>query len=88
VRLHEKGGKQHDMPAHHLLESYLDANVMAAGLAEQKNVPLFRTLGGRGRKQLTADRMTRQDARRMIVRRAKKAWLVTRIGGHSFRALG
>ena len=24
VRLHEKGGKQHDMPAHHLLESYVD----------------------------------------------------------------
>jgi integrase/recombinase XerD len=88
MRLHEKGGKQHDMPAHHLLESYLDAYIMAAGLAEQKNVPLFRTLGGRGRKQLTADRMTRQDARRMIVRRAKKAGLVTRIGCHSFRATG
>ena len=25
VRLHEKGGKQHEMPAHHLLESYIDA---------------------------------------------------------------
>jgi site-specific recombinase XerD len=25
VRLHEKGGKQHEMPAHHLLEHYLDA---------------------------------------------------------------
>ena len=24
VRLHEKGGKQHEMPAHHLLEGYLD----------------------------------------------------------------
>src|SRR5438477_2130714 len=24
VRLHEKGGKQHDMPAHHLLEEYMD----------------------------------------------------------------
>jgi hypothetical protein len=22
VRLHEKGGKQHEMPAHHLLEQY------------------------------------------------------------------
>jgi len=27
VRLHEKGGKEHDMPAHHLLEQYLDAYV-------------------------------------------------------------
>ena len=24
VRLHEKGGKQHEMPAHHLLENYMD----------------------------------------------------------------
>jgi site-specific recombinase XerD len=88
VRLHEKGGKQHEMPAHHLLEHYLDDYVTAAGLAGQKNVPLFRTLGGRGRKELTADRMTRQDARRMIVRRAKKAGLLTRIGCHSFRATG
>jgi integrase len=31
VRLHEKGGKQHEMPAHHLLEQYLDAYVTAAG---------------------------------------------------------
>jgi integrase/recombinase XerD len=97
VRLHEKGGKQHEMPAHHLLEQYLDAYVMAAGLAADKNAPLFRTIGGserkdhgpgHGRKQLTADRMTRQDARRMIVRRAKKAGLPTKIGCHSFRATG
>ena len=32
VRLHEKGGKQHEMPAHHLLETYIDAYVTAAGL--------------------------------------------------------
>lgn len=88
VRLHEKGGKQHEMPAHHLLEHYLDEYVTAAGLTGQKNVPLFRTLGGRGRKELTGDRMTRQDARRMIVRRAKAAGLLTRIGCHSFRATG
>jgi hypothetical protein len=25
VRLHEKGGKRHEMPAHHNLEAYLDA---------------------------------------------------------------
>jgi site-specific recombinase XerD len=88
VRLHEKGGKQHEMPAHHLLEHYLDAYVTAAGLADKKATPLFRTLGGRGRKQLTGDRMTRQDARRMIVRRARNAGLLTRLGCHSFRATG
>ena len=62
VRLHEKGGKQHEMPAH-LLEAYLNEYVKAAGIGADKAMPLFRTLGGRGRKQLTADRMTRQDAR-------------------------
>jgi site-specific recombinase XerD len=88
VRLHEKGGKQHEMPAHHLLEHYLDAYVTAAGLAAEKNAPLFRTLGRRGRKQLTGERMTRQDAWRMIVRRARNAGLLTRLGCQSFRATG
>jgi site-specific recombinase XerC len=31
VRLHEKGGKRHEMPAHHNLEAYLDAYIEAAG---------------------------------------------------------
>jgi len=84
VRLHEKGGKQHEMPAHHLLETYIDEYAKAAGLGEEKATPLFRTLGGRGRSKLTGDRMTRQDARRMIVRRALKAGIITRLGCHTF----
>jgi site-specific recombinase XerD len=59
VRLHEKGGKQHEMPAHHLLESYVDAYVTAAGIGADKTSPLFRSLGGRGRKQLGLKRMSR-----------------------------
>jgi site-specific recombinase XerC len=31
VRLHEKGGKRHEMPAHHNLEAYIDAYIEAAG---------------------------------------------------------
>ena len=88
VRLHEKGGKQHEMPAHHLLEHYLDAYITAAGIGADKGSPLFRTLGGRGRKQLTAARMARQDARRMIVRRALAAGIITKLGCHTFRATG
>lgn len=92
LRLHEKGGKQHEMPAHHLLEHYLDAYLGALRQAEggelAKHAPLFRTLGGRGRKTLTAARMARQDARRMIVRRAVAAGIVTRLGCHTFRATG
>jgi len=32
LRLHEKGGKEHAMPAHHTLEEYLDAYIQAAGI--------------------------------------------------------
>jgi site-specific recombinase XerD len=50
VRLHEKGGKQHEMPAHHLLEHYLDAYVTAGGSARRR-VPLCfaRSAGADGR---------------------------------------
>jgi len=92
VRLHEKGGKQHEMPAHHLLEHFLDAYLTALRQADggelDKGSPLFRTLGGRGRKQLGSARMARQDARRMIVRRAVAAGIVTQPGCHTFRATG
>ena len=88
VRLHEKGGKQHEMPAHHLLETYIDAYVTAAGIGADKTSPLSRTLGCRRRKQLGAKRMSRQDARRMIVRRARQAGIIAALGCHTFRAIG
>jgi hypothetical protein len=34
VRLHEKGGKRHEMPAHHKLEAYIDENLIAAGIRD------------------------------------------------------
>ena len=41
VRLHEKGGKQHEMPVHHKLEVYLDEYIAAAGIADdEKGAPL------------------------------------------------
>ena len=43
LRLHEKGGKEHEMPAHHTLEAYLDAYLKAAGIAADRKGPLFRT---------------------------------------------
>jgi integrase len=33
VRLHEKGGKRHDMPCHHNLKAWLRAYVEETGLA-------------------------------------------------------
>lgn len=32
VRLHEKGGKRHEMPCHHTLDKYLEDYVEAAGI--------------------------------------------------------
>ena len=42
VRLHEKGGKQHEMPAHHKLEAFIDEYLEAAGIADASKSPLFR----------------------------------------------
>ncbi len=42
LRLHEKGGKEHDMPVHHLLERILDEYIVAANL--QSGQPLFQSL--------------------------------------------
>ncbi len=85
-RLHEKGGKRHDVPAHHNAKAYMDAYLEAAGLAGEKSAPLFRTVDRHGR--LTARRMTRNDALRMIKRRARAAGLPGAVSCHTFRATG
>ena len=69
VRLHEKGGKRHEMPAHHNLEAYLDAYIEAAGIRDGGKGPLFRSAAGRTG-TLTEKPMNRVDAWRMIQRRA------------------
>ena len=43
-RLHEKGGKRHEVPAHHNADDYLDAYIAAAGIAAEKKTPLFRSI--------------------------------------------
>jgi site-specific recombinase XerD len=43
LRLHEKNAKEHEMPAHHNLEAYLDAYIEAAGIREDDKGPLFRS---------------------------------------------
>jgi site-specific recombinase XerD len=87
VRLHEKGGKRHEMPAHHNLEAYLDAYITAAGLATDPKGPLFRSTVGRSG-ELTDRPLHQPDVYRMIGRRAAAADIRTRIGCHTFRATG
>ncbi len=85
-RLHEKGGKRHDVPTHHQAEEYLDHYLAAAGIVGQKRTPLFRSMDRR--KQLTDDRLDRREALAMIKRRARRARLPSSICCHTFRATG
>ena len=87
VSLHEKGGKFHRLPVHHIAEEYLDAYIEAAHIADEKKSPLFRSTAGRSG-QLNARAMSRNDVLRMIKRRAKNAGLSTEIGCHTFRGTG
>ncbi|NJL38483.1 MAG: tyrosine-type recombinase/integrase [Leptolyngbyaceae cyanobacterium SM1_4_3] len=86
-RLHEKGGRYHELPVHHKAEEYLDLYLDEAGLREQKDAPLFQTSPGKSRK-LTGDRLQRQEAWAMIKRRAEIAGVSTDACNHSFRASG
>src|SRR5262249_2809459 len=85
VRLHEKGGKRHEMPAHHTLEAYLDAYLDAAQLRDRGKSPLFRSAVWHSG-ALTDNAMTRIDAYRMVQRRAAAMGLKAHINNHTFRA--
>ena len=85
VRLHEKGGKEHEAPCHHKLETYLDQYIAAAGIANDKDGPLFRTTG---RSTGIPRRMVQKDAYKVTERRARQAGIKTKIGNHSLRATG
>ena len=86
VRLHEKGGRHHAMPLHHNAEKYLMEYMDAAALHAQPANPLFRSIGRR--RDLTANPMHRNDALRMIKRRAMVAGISPHICSHTFRATG
>jgi site-specific recombinase XerD len=87
LRLHEKGGKRHDMPAHHKLEQFLDEYLDAAGIRDGGKTPLFRS--ALGRTGILTDRpMHRIDAYQMVRRRTAAAGLNGKLGCHVFRATG
>ena len=61
VRLHEKGGKHHEMPAHHKLEAYIDEYLIGAGIARRQGSPLPH----RARQNRRADRRADAPHRRL-----------------------
>ena len=83
VRLHEKGGKRHEMPCHHNLETYLHAYVDGCGLASDPKGALFRTIG-RGTSELTNTPLPQANAYAMTRRRAATAGIATKIGNTRF----
>lgn len=87
IRLHEKNGKEHEVPVHHKADEYLHAYVEAAGIAGEKNAPLFQTVAGRSKK-LTGNAMDRVDVYKMVRRRALEAGIKGEISPHTFRATG
>jgi site-specific recombinase XerD len=87
VRLREKGGKLHVMPCHHNLETYVTGYIDGAGLADDPEGPLSRTIGG-GMGLLTRTPRPQANVYMMIGRRAGVAGITTKPGKHSFRATG
>ncbi|MCB1742747.1 MAG: tyrosine-type recombinase/integrase [Gammaproteobacteria bacterium] len=87
VRLHEKGGKEHTMPAHHNLEAYLNEYLDATGIRGDAKGPLFRTARGRAQ-TLSRFRLRANNALDMVRRRALAAGIATPVTNHTFRATG
>lgn len=85
-RLHEKGGKRHEVVAHHNAEDFIDSYLDAAGIRDHKKLPIFRSFNRR--LQLTDRRLHANEALAMIKRRARAASLPDTIGNHTFRATG
>ena len=84
LRLHEKGGKRHDVPAHHRAAGAIDVYVEVAGLAEPK-AALFQSVDPAGRR-LTGRALDRRVVLAMIKRRAAAAGLPPSTCCHTFRA--
>lgn len=89
VRLNEKGGKTHEMPAHHLLDDYLyEYMQLLSSSGRGKKTPLFQSMGRGKGGQLTGRRLVRRDAYDMVHQRLQKAGIKTKAGNHTFRASG
>ena len=86
LRLHEKGGKRHDVPAHHRAAEALDEYLEACGL-EGAGEALFQSVARAG-ERLTGRPLSRRVVLAMIKRRAAAAGLPPSTCCHTFRATG
>ncbi|MFN3364594.1 MAG: tyrosine-type recombinase/integrase [Allorhizobium sp.] len=91
ARLHEKGGKLHEMPCNHKLETYLVEWLEVSGLKDEPKAPLFPTIRrgtGNGAGELTRTHLQQQNAYDAVRRHAAAAGMPNGIGNHSMRGTG
>ena len=86
LRLYEKGGKRHDVPAHHRAAEALDEYLEACMLEEPREA-LFQSVDRAG-ERLTGRPLSRRVVLAMIKRRAAAAGLPASTCCHTFRATG
>jgi site-specific recombinase XerD len=86
VRLHEKGGKNHEMPCHPNLQKYLEEYITTANIKEKRGSPLFRTMNRQ--RNLSQNRLNRTEAWHMVRRRARQSGINTDVCNHTFRGTG
>ncbi|MDR7224721.1 site-specific recombinase XerD [Aminobacter aminovorans] len=87
VRLHEKGGKLHDMPCHHDLEAWLAEYIDHAELRNDPSGWLFPSWN-KSEHRLGRPLLAHANAYMMVKRRAVRAGILTAISNHTFRATG
>lgn len=87
IRLHEKGGKEQDVPCHRMLDEVMEDYIVSSNLAGHPSAPLFQSARSKS-DTLSGRRMLPADAYRMIRRRAVSAGIQAKIGNHTFRATG
>jgi hypothetical protein len=85
LRLHEKGGKEHEMPAHHQIEETIDEYLSKASIDD--NQPLFQSVNKAGT-AVTGRALSRHNAWTAIRKRARNAGFLTPVGCHTWRATG
>jgi integrase len=84
--LHEKNGRDHVVPAHHVAAEYLDAYIAVAGLTEA-DAPLWQNAPGHSR-TLSGRALSERGALGIVKGRCRAAGLPSDICNHSFRGTG
>jgi site-specific recombinase XerD len=84
--LHEKRGKFHPVPAHHLAALLVESYLAKTGLAETPDAPMWQAATRTG--LLSGQALTTRGALDIVKRRCAAAGLPSDICNHSFRATG